>query len=231
MKIKVAIVALAAIAILAPSCKNGLKSNALKNGADSISYCFGLSVAKNIKTADIQDFNMAVFEKAFNDVMDNKKTALTEQEVSAFAQQYFMALQMKNGAKNKEKGTKFLDDNKKRSGVTVTASGLQYEVVKEGTGQIPAAEDKVSVHYKGTLIDGTTFDSSYDRGQPATFPVSGVIPGWTEALQLMKVGSKYKVYIPSDLAYGAQGAGEKIKPNSVLIFEMELLSIEPKDKK
>ena len=130
-----------------------------------------------------------------------------------------------NGAKASEAGKKFLADNAKRSGVTTTKSGLQYEILKEGNGPKPAATDTVVVHYHGTTIEGKVFDSSVKRGKPATFPVNQVIPGWTEALQLMPVGSKWKLVIPSELAYGPRGAGADIKPNSVLVFEVELLEI------
>ena len=143
---------------------------------------------------------------------------------------YLRSLEQKQAIANKQAGIDFLEKNKSKKGVITTASGLQYEVITEGTGLLPTIDDKVSVHYKGTLIDDKVFDSSYDRGQPVEFPVSKVIKGWTEVLQLMKVGSKYKVYIPSDLAYGEQGNQRGgIKPNSVLIFEMELFSILPKE--
>ncbi|MCA1950988.1 MAG: FKBP-type peptidyl-prolyl cis-trans isomerase, partial [Treponema sp.] len=131
-------------------------------------------------------------------------------------------------ADNKAKETKFLEDNGKKPGVKTTASGLQYEVISEGTGAKPQASDTVKVHYTGTLIDGTKFDSSVDRGEPAVFPLDQVIPGWTEAIQLMSVGSKYKFFIPSSLAYGESGAGNVIPPNSALIFEVELIGIEKK---
>jgi FKBP-type peptidyl-prolyl cis-trans isomerase len=225
--VKLIIPVLAAVIMLAPSCKNQ-SSGKLKNDIDSISYCYGLSIGKSIKMAEMPDFNMAVFEQACNDAMKDKKALMTEEQVNTFARSYFMALQMRNAAKNTEKNTKFFEENKKRSTVKVTASGLQYEVIKDGTGAVPTKEDNVTVQYKGTLLDGTVFDSSYDRGQPASFPVAGVIPGWTEALMLMKVGAKYKIYIPAELAYGMEGRGEKIKPNSALIFEMELLSVDAK---
>jgi len=172
--------------------------------------------------------NMKAFEKAFTDAYNGKPAAITEEQANQFMRQYFASLQMKSASENIAKGQKFLDENKKKAGIKITASGLQYEVIKEGTGPIPTLEDNVTVHYTGTLIDGSVFDSSIANGKPASFPVKGVIPGWTEILQLMKTGSKYKVYIPSELAYGAQGNGRTIKPNSVLIFEMELLSVDPK---
>ena len=130
------------------------------------------------------------------------------------------------GAKNAAAGQKFLADNKTKEGVKTTASGLQYKVMKEGSGATPKTTDTVTVNYRGTLIDGTEFDSSYKRNEPISFPVTGVIPGWTEALQLMKVGSKYQVFIPANLAYGAQGAGQVIGPNSTLIFDVELLGVQ-----
>lgn len=129
-------------------------------------------------------------------------------------------------AENQKKGEQFLADNAKKEGVKTTASGLQYQVIKSGTGKTPGKKDTVKVHYHGTLVDGTVFDSSVDRGEPISFPVDGVIPGWTEALQLMKEGDKWKIFIPSNLAYGERGAGDKIGPNSALVFEVELLSVE-----
>ena len=140
-------------------------------------------------------------------------------------QDYFVELSQKKSQEAISAGQAFLDENGKKEGVTTTASGLQYEVLTNGTGATPIESDQVTVHYHGTLVDGTVFDSSVERGQPATFPVNGVIPGWVEALQLMNVGSKYKLYIPSDLAYGERGAGGSIGPNETLIFEVELLSI------
>jgi FKBP-type peptidyl-prolyl cis-trans isomerase len=137
-------------------------------------------------------------------------------------------MQKKESEANIAAGKKFLEENKKKKGVTVTASGLQYEVVKQGNGATPKATDTVKVHYKGTLLDGTEFDSSYKRGQPASFPVNGVIKGWTEALQLMKVGDTFKLVIPADLAYGERGAGGMIGPNATLVFEVELLGVEGK---
>jgi len=135
--------------------------------------------------------------------------------------------QKATGEKNKTDGAKFLEENKKKEGVKTTASGLQYKVVKEGTGPQPKATDMVTVNYRGTLIDGTEFDSSYKRGQPATFPLNGVIKGWTEAVQLMKVGSKYQLFVPSNLAYGERSVGPDIAPNATLIFEVELLDVKP----
>ena len=151
--------------------------------------------------------------------------AISEEEANVILQEYFQNLANKALEANSEAGKAFLAENAKREEVTTTASGLQYEVLLEGEGDSPKATDEVTVHYHGTLIDGSVFDSSVERGQPATFPVNGVIPGWIEALQLMKPGAKYKLFIPSDLAYGERGAGQMIGPNSTLIFEVELISI------
>ena len=153
------------------------------------------------------------------------------EEAREYMQKYFVEASAKEANKTKEEGEKFLADNKTKSGVITTESGLQYQVITEGTGAKPTAEDHVKVHYTGTLLDGTKFDSSIDRGEPAEFPVSQVIKGWTEGLQLMPVGSKYIFWIPSDLAYGDRGAGQMIKPNSTLKFEVELLEIVNNDKK
>ena len=151
--------------------------------------------------------------------------AISEEEANIILQDYFQKLANKALEANSEAGKTFLAENAKRKEVTTTASGLQYVVLTEGKGVAPKATDEVTVHYHGTLIDGSVFDSSVERGQPATFPVNGVIPGWVEALQIMKPGAKYKLFIPSDLAYGERGAGQMIGPNSTLIFEVELISI------
>jgi FKBP-type peptidyl-prolyl cis-trans isomerase len=154
-----------------------------------------------------------------------EETAMNEEEANNFIRTYLETAGKKEAQKNLEEGNAFLEQNKAREGVTTTESGLQYEVITAGTGEKPTAENQVRVHYHGTLIDGKVFDSSVDRGEPAVFGVNQVIPGWTEALMLMPVGSKWKVYLPSNLAYGEQGAGQDIAPNSALIFEVELLEI------
>lgn len=226
MKLSQIILASAVVAFAMVSCKNsGYVS--LKNDVDSVSYCIGANVGNSLKQADVPNFNQEVFAAAVKEVMAGKESKIKEEDANAFMQAYFMKLQQTQSEKHLKEGKAFLEKNKSKSGVITTASGLQYEVIKEGTGAQPKAEEIVSVNYKGTLIDGTVFESSYDRGEPASFPVNRVIPGWTEVLQLMKVGSKYKVYIPSELAYGENPRqGGKIKPNMVLIFEMELLSVE-----
>jgi FKBP-type peptidyl-prolyl cis-trans isomerase FklB len=178
------------------------------------------------------EVDMDIFMKGFTDAVKKRKPLMTDQEMRdteiVFQKEMGekQAQMMKTaGEKNKKEGEAFLAENKKKEGVKVLPSGLQYKVIKEGTGAIPKATDSATVNYNGTLIHGTEFDSSYKRGQPATFQVNGVIKGWTEALQLMKAGSKWQLFVPSDLAYGEKGAGPQIGPNAVLIFEVELLSI------
>ncbi|MDB3926601.1 FKBP-type peptidyl-prolyl cis-trans isomerase [Flavobacteriales bacterium] len=192
---------------------------------DSLSYSLGVSVANNLKSSGFETIESSAISAAFNDVFSENDVKISEEDANALIQDYFMELSQKKSQEATNKGQAFLDENAAKEGVVTTASGLQYQVLTEGQGAKPAASDEVTVHYHGTLIDGTVFDSSVDRGQPATFPVGGVIQGWVEALQLMNVGSKYKLFIPSNLAYGERGAGGSIGPNETLIFEVELLSI------
>ncbi|GAB3195208.1 FKBP-type peptidyl-prolyl cis-trans isomerase FklB [Pontibacter aydingkolensis] len=194
---------------------------------EKISYIIGRDMAANLSKQGIE-VEAESFIKGFKEVQEGKESSLSQSDV----QQAMMALQQEmaekqnaSGGENKKAGEAFLAENKNKEGVKTLPSGLQYMILKEGTGKSPSASDTVTTHYHGTLIDGTTFDSSYERGQPATFPVNGVIAGWTEALQLMKEGSKWRLFIPSGLAYGAQGAGDVIGPNSTLIFDVELLSV------
>lgn len=199
------------------------QSSALKNQLDSVSYAIGLSVANFYHQQGIKSLNSALVSKAINDVYGNKKALLTENE----ANMCMMRFMNPNLSKNIQEGEKFLAANKSKAGVKTTASGIQYEVLTEGTGPKPTAADTVTVNYIGTLTNGTEFDNSYKRGEPISFPLNGVIPGWTEALQLMSVGSKYKLYIPAQLAYGMNDNGP-IPGGSVLIFEVELLNVKPK---
>lgn len=204
----------------------------LKTMADSAAYAIGVDLGNNIKknlpeAPGGKELNPQIILQAFATIMKGDSGLIASAKAGAITQGYFVKAQSMEGGINKEAGQKFLADNGKRAGVTTTASGLQYEVIKAGTGNKPAATDQVKVHYHGTTIDGNVFDSSVDRGEPVTFGLGQVIKGWTEALQLMPVGSKWKIYIPSELGYGEQAAGPKIKPNSTLIFEVELLSIEP----
>lgn len=237
---KVSILAAAALvaAGMMTSCGGGSYSGAsLKTGADSVSYAIGITTGAgykaNLKTlpgdpANVDDL-IAGFVQAIKG--DSSAMKMTPEAAQHYIQSYFMAAQTKEAEKNLKEGEKFLAENKTKSGVITTESGLQYQVITEGKGAKPTAEDVVKCHYTGTLLDGTKFDSSVDRGEPAEFPVSGVIKGWTEVLQLMPVGSKYVVWVPAALAYGERGAGADIKPNSTLKFEIELLDIVKKDKK
>ena len=192
---------------------------------DSVSYSLGVNIGENIKT-QFEDINLNNFEAGIKDVLEKDVEAkISDNQAQAIIQSYFSKKQQKQSESVIEEGINFLRENGKRESVTTLASGLQYEVVNDGTGSKPTIEDNVTTHYHGTLIDGTIFDSSVDRGEPASFPVGGVIKGWTEALQLMSVGSKWKLYVPYDLAYGERGAGPQIGPFSTLIFEVELISI------
>lgn len=192
---------------------------------DKLSYALGMSMASNLMNSGLKNIDVDSFVKAFTEIMDNKTPSMSPQEANQILQDYFTKQQDEMLNKNLEAGKAFLEENKKREGVVTLPSGLQYEVINEGDGAIPKATDKVKCHYHGTLIDGTVFDSSVQRGQPAVFGVNQVIKGWIEALQLMSVGSKWRLYIPSDLAYGKQGAGGSIEPNTTLIFDVELLGI------
>ena len=202
-----------------------LNAQILETEMEKVSYSLGVSVANSVKAQGLQSIDAKAVGKAFEDVFEGKELVISEEEANVILQEYFQKLANKALEENQAAGKEFLIENAKRDGVVTTASGLQYEVLVQGSGASPKATDEVTVHYHGTLTDGRVFDSSVDRGQPATFPVNGVIPGWIEALQLMNAGSKYKLFIPSDLAYGERGAGQMIGPNSTLIFEVELISI------
>lgn len=193
---------------------------------DKISYALGLSLGNNLLGSGVADLNVAELTAGIQDVLDRKQPKISYQEAQEVINKYFEELQAKAFEKNVSEGKAFLEANGKRGEVVTLKSGLQYEILKEGNGPIPKANNTVKVHYHGTLIDGTVFDSSVQRGQPATFGVTQVISGWVEALQLMPVGSKWKLFIPSNLAYGAQGAGQHIGPHTTLIFDVELLGIE-----
>lgn len=193
---------------------------------DSVSYSIGVSIGKNIKDQGFDTINADLLALALKDAIGKKTLLITPENAEKVLQNYFTNMQQQKSEKNLKDGAKFLEENKKKAGVVTLPSGLQYQVLKEGDGSKPKETDKVTTHYHGTLLDGTVFDSSVERKQPATFPVNGVIPGWVEALQLMKVGSKWKLFVPSNLAYGERGAGGAIGPNETLIFEVELLEIE-----
>lgn len=197
----------------------------LKNMNDSIGYALGVSIGKNLSVQGMDSVNIDALEAGMRDYLVNKNPKINPEFANTYLNSCFSGLQARKGEEKKIKGKAFLDENKNKAGVKVTESGLQYIVLKEGTGPKPGLTDNVKTHYHGTLIDGTVFDSSVDRKEPVTFPVNAVIKGWTEALQMMPIGSKWKLFIPSDLAYGEQGAGGVIQPNETLIFEVELLEI------
>ena len=214
------------VAVTFVACnQTSYKNVELNTQIDSVSYSLGISVANNLKSSGFESIETQAVASAFSDVFEGNEVKINEEDANILIQEYFVELSQKKSQEAISAGQAFLDENAKKEGVTTTASGLQYEVLTNGTGATPVETDQVTVHYHGTLVDGTVFDSSVERGQPATFPVNGVIPGWVEALQLMNVGSKYKLYIPFDLAYGERGAGGSIGPNETLIFEVELLSI------
>ena len=192
---------------------------------DKVSYALGLSIGNNFQNSGINDLQIEDFVKGLKDILGGQTPEISYDEAKQVINDYFMKLQKEKIEINKKAGEEFLNINKGKAGVVTLPSGLQYQVLQKGEGPKPTASDKVKCHYHGTLINGTVFDSSVQRGEPAVFGVSQVIPGWVEALQSMPVGSKWRLFIPSDLAYGEHGAGEAIEPNSALVFDVELLDI------
>lgn len=192
---------------------------------ENFSYALGMSIAGNLIQSGVKTVNPEIFLNGFKDVFKGETPLIHPEEANTILEEFITKVNQSKGSDNREEGLKFLAENRKKKGVTELPSGLQFEILKEGDGEIPKATDQVKCHYHGTLIDGTVFDSSVQRGQPAVFPVNGVIQGWVEALQLMSTGSKWRLYIPSDLAYGSHGAGGAIGPHSTLIFDVELLKI------
>lgn len=235
MKHKHPILALAAVFILtaytnisfAQKSKKKEKTTetVLKTEIDKVSYSLGVSIGSNLKRNGVDSLNAEAMAAALRDVYTSAGLKISEDSAKIVLDNYFMKLRDMQDQKSKTESKKFLEDNKKKEGVVELPSGLQYKVLKQGTGPKPVPSDTVTVHYTGKLVDGSVFDSSVERNEPATFPVSMVIPGWTEALQLMPVGSKWTLFIPSSLGYGEQGAGGIIPPNATLIFDVELLSI------
>ena len=195
------------------------------NEIDKVSYSLGLSIASNLISSGIERMNVEAFNDALTTVFAGKMPEIMPDEANKILQDYFEKQQQEKGAIAKEAGKKFLEENKGKEGVIALPSGLQYKILQAGNGPKPKASDTVKCHYEGRLINGQVFDSSIRRGEPAEFPVNGVIAGWVEALQLMPVGSKWQLYIPSELAYGSHGAGSSIGPDETLIFDVELLSI------
>jgi len=225
-------VATAAIVLMAAGCGAGEKKIELKDQKAKVSYSIGMTVGRDFKEQGIE-VDADVLAQGIKDVVAGGKTLLTEEEVrkviADYQQEMMAKLEAKakvDAEKNIKEGEAFLAENGKKEGVVTLPSGLQYKIIKAGTGKKPGKDDSVTVHYRGTLIDGKEFDSSFKRNEPVTFPVSGVISGWTEALQLMPEGSKWQIFIPSKLAYGERGAGAAIGPNATLIFEVELLKVD-----
>ncbi|MFQ5355670.1 MAG: FKBP-type peptidyl-prolyl cis-trans isomerase [Desulfobacterales bacterium] len=233
---KVKVVAIAAVCVGLAGCQPQANSEQkasieLKDQQDKVTYSIGYNIGNNLKQQKVE-VKADVLAKGINDALAGNDQMMTQEEMQETMKQFQneqMAKMQKEreeaSGKNKAEGETFLAENKSKEGVVTLESGLQYKVVEAGKGNIPAADDTVVVHYKGTLLDGTEFDSSYKRGQPATFPVKGVIPAWTEALQLMKEGAKWQLFIPSNLAYGERGAGGIIGPNATLLFDVELIEI------
>lgn len=192
---------------------------------DKLSYAWGMALGQQLRAMGVEKIEKADFDEAVDAAFNGKETKMSPDEANKLIQEYLQELTAKKAAEIRAVGERFLAENSKKEGVKVTASGLQYIVDKEGEGAQPSAEDEVTVHYTGKLLDGTVFDSSVSRGEPATFPLNRVIPGWTEGVQLMKEGGKYTFFIPSDLAYGPQGVPNAIPPHSTLIFEVELIKV------
>lgn len=192
---------------------------------DKFSYSIGLGLGQNLKSMGLNELSTADFAEAIKDIFEGHEPKISHKEAQEIVQTHFAELQVKMAEESVAAEMKFFDENRNKEGVIALESGLQYEILKQGEGKKPSETDQVKCHYEGTLLDGTMFDSSVKRGEPATFGVNQVIPGWVEALQLMEEGSKWKLYIPSALAYGPQGAGDIIPPNSPLIFEVELIEI------
>ena len=221
-------VVLSAATLMSCNGQKGKNDVKLANAADSTSYAIGLSIGTNLKKDGLTELNLDIMKKGMADVMKGDSLPFDMNTAQTVIQSYLGDKQKRKAEENLEAGKKFLEENKKKAGVVTTASGLQYQVLKEGNGPKPSATDTITVHYHGTLIDGTVFDSSVDRGQPSEIPLTMVIQGWIEAAQLMKVGSKYKLFIPAELAYGDRQKGPVIGPNSTLIFDLELISIKGK---
>lgn len=231
------LVVVAAAYFIAATAPVSYAATKLKTDKDKISYMIGHQIGSNFKR-DGLEIDVKMFQNGINEALAGEKSPLTPEESQALMQNLQKEMQGKMAAKQKAEGEKnetagkeFLKANAKKPGVKTTKSGLQYKVITEGKGESPKASDKVTTNYRGTLIDGTEFDSSYKRGEPASFNVGGVIPGWTEALQLMKPGSKWQLWVPPELGYGANGAGDMIGPQATLAFEVELLKIDKAEEK
>ena len=192
---------------------------------EKISYALGLGIGQQLKSMNIENFDIKEFSRSIEDVMAGRDTDMTAREAQVMLSEYFQKKEKEQAEENIAKGKAYLEENGKREGVITTKSGLQYEVLTEGTGKSPKATDKVRCHYEGRLTDGSVFDSSYQRGEPADFGLNQVIPGWTEGVQLMKEGAKYRFHIPYLLGYGERGAGASIPPYATLVFDVELIKV------
>jgi FKBP-type peptidyl-prolyl cis-trans isomerase FklB len=228
MKVTVIFATVLTVSIILISCQtNNVSKVKLSSELDTVSYCIGINIGSNLKNIPMDEINYDAFIKGVQDIYNDEELLVDLYEASSKINTYFTKLEALQYQANLEEGEEFLEENKSREDIETLPSGLQYRIIREGTGSVPELTDEVTVHYHGTLIDGTIFDSSVERGEPATFPVNQVIHGWQEILQMMPVGSKWEVYIPANLAYGLRPPqGSPIEPNMVLIFEIELLSIE-----
>lgn len=223
--------ALISMAVILSGCNSKKIGKAdIKTESDSLSYAIGVNMGYNIKNSKIEELNVLAVANGLMDVREGKKDVMTSEKSIEIIQKFLAKQQTKVGEKNVEEAKKFLEENAKKEGVISDASGIQYKVMQEGTGAVPTETDVVKVHYKGTLLDGTEFDSSYKRNEPAEIPLNGVIKGWTIGLTKMKVGSKCTLWIPAELGYGERGGGP-IGPNQLLVFEIELLEIVKQPKK
>ncbi len=227
MKIKNLLLFIAGSAMILSSCGQTMTGNTkIKTDLDTLSYALGADIGNSLKNAKIKEINYKAFLNGLTDAIEEKEFKMKEEEIKPYIQKFFTELKEKGLTENLEEGRAFLEENKTKEGVIVTESGLQYEIIEEGTGKSPSATDVVKCHYHGTLIDGTVFDSSVEKGKPAEFGLNQVIPGWTEGLQLMKEGAKYKFYIPTELAYGQRvRPGGVLEGNMALIFEVELIEV------
>jgi len=202
-----------------------MSDNNITGELEKFSYALGMSIAGNLIKSGVKQVNPGIFLEAFKDTFEGEMPKIMPDEANQILESFITKANAGKGADNLEEGLKFLTENRKKEGVIELPSGLQYKILKTGDGEVPTASNQVKCHYHGTLINGSVFDSSIERGEPAVFPVNGVIQGWVEALQLMPVGSKWRLFVPSELAYGQQGAGGSIGPNTTLLFDVELLEI------
>jgi len=227
MKIKNLLFIIVGATIILSSCGQRLTGSAkLNSDLDTLSYSLGVDIGNSLKNISINEINYDAFVNGLTDALEEKDLKVNEENIKPFINKYITNLREEKASKNLEEGIAFLEENKKKEGIITTESGLQYEIITEGTGKSPNATDIVKCHYHGTLLDGTVFDSSVERGEPTEFPLNRVIPGWTEGLQLMKEGAKYKFYIPTELAYGKNvRPGSPYEANMALIFEVELIEV------